>query len=295
MLGIPLLYVLAVLPQAVINILARSSAWFLWQANGRLRKVTEGNLAISMPGLSEIERDDLARRSLHELCFNIMQIGRTVLWRPERLRARVTRVVGMDLLEAAVAHGKGTVIILPHLGNWELVNMVLTKDYSVTAMYKNPKSAVFDNFVLKGRERTGMTMVPTGMSGVRALLKTLKAGEMVIVLPDQVPPKSLGEFAPFFGEMTLTMNLVTNLVQRTGATAVCCYCKRLPDGKYELRIQPAEDDLYSPESAIALAGLNRSVERCVMDCPEQYQWQYKRYKYLPDFQKRDYGDKARDA
>lgn len=289
--GIPLLYVLAVLPQSVIRALARFLAWIIWNANGRLRKVTEGNLEISMPDLAKSDRTRLARRSLHELSLNIMQIGATVLWAPERLMARVSRVTGWELLEAAIANGTGTIIILPHLGNWELVNMLLTKDYSVTAMFKNPKSELFDNFALKGRQRTGMKMVPADLSGVRALLRSLKSGELVIVLPDQVPQQSLGSFAPFFGEMTLTMNLVTNLIQRTGARAVCCYCKRLPDGTYEFRTLLPDADIYSPDSDTALAALNKSVERCVMDCPEQYQWHYKRYKYLPDFRKRDYGDK----
>lgn len=270
-------------------------AWIIWQANGRLRKVTEGNLEISMPELADSDRARLARQSLYELSWNILRIGSTVLWKPERLEALVTRVTGRELLESAIAHGKGTLIILPHLGNWELVNMQLTKDYSVTAMFKNPKSELFDDFVLKGRQRTGMKMVPADMSGVRALLKALKSGELVVVLPDQVPQQSLGSFAPFFGEMTLTMNLVTNLIQRTGAKAVCCFCKRQPDGKYEFRTVPADEDIYSSDSATALAALNKSVERCVMDCPEQYQWHYKRYKYLPDFRKRDYGDKKLNA
>ncbi|MDH4126628.1 MAG: lysophospholipid acyltransferase family protein [Gammaproteobacteria bacterium] len=293
--GIPLVYVLAALPQGAVVTLARALAALLWKANGRLRKVTECNLGISMPDLAEHDRIELARKSLYELSLNILQIGATVVWAPERLRALVTRVVGKEVLEAAVAHGTGTVIILPHLGNWELVNMLLTKDYSLSAMFKNPKSELFDNFVRKARERTGMKMVPADLSGVRALLKSLHSNQMVIVLPDQVPQKSLGSFAPFFGEMTLTMNLVTNLIQRTDAKAVCCYCKRLPDGNYEFRTVPADEDIYSSDTETALAGLNRSIERCVLDCPEQYQWHYKRYKYLPDFQKRDYGDKKVDA
>jgi KDO2-lipid IV(A) lauroyltransferase len=264
----------------------------MWHVNGRLRKVTEGNLAISMPDVAEDERACLARRSLYELNLGILQLGRTLLWPPERLEALVARVVGMDILEAAVAHGTGTVIIMPHLGNWELANILLAKHYSLTGMYKHPKSTVFGRVILKARERRGTTMVPANLSGVRVLLRKLKSHEIVIVLPDQVPPRSLGEFAPFFGELTLTMTLVTKLIQSTGARAVCCYCKRLPDGTFELRIEPVDDRIYDPDRVTSLAGLNKSIERCIVDCPEQYQWQYKRYKFLPCFEKRDYGGRA---
>jgi KDO2-lipid IV(A) lauroyltransferase len=125
---------------------------------------------------------------------------------------------------------------------------------------------------------------------VRTLLKALNSGGVLTILPDQVPPVSSGKFAPFFGEPTLTMTLVTNLIQRTGARAVCCYCKRLPGGKYELVFREVDEDVYAADFDTALAGINNSVERCVRDCPEQYQWQYKRFKFLPNMEKRDYGD-----
>jgi len=290
-LAVALLQIVAALPRGVVEVLAHTSAWCMWQSNGRLRKVTEYNLAISMPGIAVAERVRLARQSLYELNLALLQLCRTYAWPPARLDGLVERVIGLDILDAAVAHGKGTVMIMPHLGNWELANMVLGKNYSLTGMYKNGKSAVFGSIILKARQRRGTRMVAADVSGVRVLLKTLKSGEIVIILPDQVPPKSLGEFAPFFGEATLTMTLVTNLIQSTGARAVCCYCKRLPNGTYELRIESVDDDIYSADRAVALAGLNKSVERCVMNCPEQYQWQYKRYKYLPCFSKRDYGDR----
>jgi KDO2-lipid IV(A) lauroyltransferase len=89
------------------------------------------------------------------------------------------------------------------------------------------------------------------------------------------------------------MTLVTNLIQRTGARAVCCYCKRLPGGKYELVFREVDKDLYAADPDTALAGLNKSVERCVRDCPEQYQWQYKRFRFLPNLEKRNYGDSKR--
>lgn len=281
----------AVLPHDVVSFLAHTSAWIMWHANGRLRKVTECNLAISMPGVTEDERARLVHRSLYELNMGILQLGRTLLWPPARLEALVTRVVGMDILEAAVAHGAGTVIIMPHLGNWELANIILAKDYSLTGMYKHPKSSVFGRVILTARERRGTKMVPADLPGVRVLLRKLKSQEIIVVLPDQVPLRSLGEFAPFFGEMTLTMTLVTNLIRRTGAKAVCCYCKRLPGGKFELRIEQVDESIYDPDRDTALAGLNKSVEHCITDCPEQYQWQYKRYKFLPCFQKRNYGDR----
>jgi KDO2-lipid IV(A) lauroyltransferase len=84
------------------------------------------------------------------------------------------------------------------------------------------------------------------------------------------------------------MTLATNLIQRTGAKALCAYCKRVGGGNYEIVFRPADDDIYSPDSATALAAMNKSIEQCVLDCPEQYHWAYKRFKNLPNQVKRDY-------
>jgi len=154
-------------------------------------------------------------------------------------------------------------------------------------MYGHAENVILDDIIHKARERSGITMVHTGVSGVRSLLRALKAGNFVLMLPDQVP-QGFGKFAPFFGEPTYTMTLVTSLLQRTGAKAVCGFCKRLPDGEYEVVFRAVDEAIYDPDEATALAGLNKSIEKCVLDCPEQYQWGYKRFKLLPNMEKRDY-------
>ena len=111
---------------------------------------------------------------------------------------------------------------------------------------------------------------------------------MALLFPDQVPPRESGQFVPFFGESTLTMTLASKLLRRSGARAVCAYCKRLPGGRYELRFRPVDETLYDAELATSLAGLNESVEACVRECPEQYQWEYRRFKFLTDFRRRYY-------
>jgi KDO2-lipid IV(A) lauroyltransferase len=287
------MHVLAILPHRLVEAFSRVSAWLMWQSNGRIRKVTECNLAICFPEMSDAERLRLARHSLYELNLCIFELGRTWIWKPERLDAQVTQVVGMEIWRAAVAEGKGTVMLAPHLGNWELTGIYLGRDHVLTTLYREPTKKALGDIIRRARERRGAKLVSGCPSGVRTLLKALKSGGVLAILPDQVPPISSGKFAPFFGESTLTMTLVTNLIQRTGARAVCCYCKRLPGGKYELVFREVDKDLYAADPDTALAGLNKSVERCVRDCPEQYQWQYKRFRFLPNLEKRNYGDSKR--
>ena len=286
--GLALLWLLAVLPYALLTSLANLSGWIMWQRNGRFRKVTVRNLEICFPDLSSEARTRLARKSLQELSLGILEMGRIWLRRPESLLQRVNAVVGEEHLEAALGDNQGTILLVPHLGSWEHVYYYLCQRYSITTMYQAPKSAAFADFIFLARQRCGVRLVTTGKSGVRTLLKELKSGGIISMLPDQVPARNCGKFAPFFGEPALTMTLATNFLQRVDARAVCGYCKRLPGGKYEIVFRPADEAIYDPDCATALAALNKSIERCVMDCPEQYQWQYKRFKWLPNLTKRDY-------
>jgi len=286
--ALAILRVFAALPQSVIRAFARILTFLAWRSNGRLRRVTDRNLAICFPQLPRDERHRLARACLYELSVSIFDLGRTWTWRPERLEQEISKVTGCDDFHAAVGDDHGTILLFPHLGNWELLNLALSKRYAMTGLYQEPPTTVFADLIRRKRQRSGTTVVPIGTPGLRTLLRTLRSGGIVIVLPDQVPPQEFGEFAPFFGEPTLTMTLVTNLIGRTGAKALCAYCKRVPGGKYELVFRAADDAIYDADSAIAVAALNKSIERCVLDCPEQYQWYYKRFKFLPNLQKRDY-------
>lgn len=260
----------------------------LWRIDSRTRRITVRNLQICFPDMPAAERDQMASASLHALAVNILDLGRSWLWKPERLLRLVNRVTGEEYLQAAAAAGKGTLILAPHLGNWELLNLHICKRYSVTTMYQEHKRVSVNSMVRRARQRGGAKLVPAGAGGVRSVLLALGAGEVVSMLPDQVPPDSCGEFAPLFGEPAYTMTLATNLIQRTGATAIFAVCKRVGGGRYEIGYQPADEDIYSSDSATALAGLNKSIERCVLDCPEQYQWAYKRYKKMPNQDNRKY-------
>jgi KDO2-lipid IV(A) lauroyltransferase len=283
-----LMQIVARTPWVISNALAHASVWFMWMANRRARPITEVNISICFPEMTRERQQSLVRASLYETSMNAIDMVRCWVRSREYLEGRISKVEGLEHLNEAAVNGNGTLVLLPHLGSWEIVSLYLSSRNKFTALFREPRANILANFILRQRQRHGARLVPINTAGLRAVLQTLRANNMAVLFPDQVPPRHSGEFAPFFGEPTLTMTLATKLLRRSGARAVCAYCKRLPGGRYELYFRPASEAIYDTDLATSLAGLNASVEACVRECPEQYQWEYRRFKFLTDFRRRYY-------
>ncbi|WP_428819649.1 lysophospholipid acyltransferase family protein [Microbulbifer sp. MCCC 1A16149] len=250
-------------------------------------RVSRINLAHCYPEMAAEEREKLARTSVISTVTTGFEMA--TLWRKPWSHAEdhIARVRNQQLLTDGVEEGKGVLVLAPHIGNWEIFGQFLATVGPTTSLYAPPKIEALDPVIRDGREKTGAKLVPTNVRGVRSLLKALRDGGIVGVLPDQEPDLSGGDFAPFFGHPTLTMTLAYNLIQRTGCKVVFGFAKRVSDG-FELVLLPAEQAIYSEEVKVSLAALNRGVESCIAEAPEQYQWEYKRFRKIPDGKSRIY-------
>jgi KDO2-lipid IV(A) lauroyltransferase len=117
------------------------------------------------------------------------------------------------------------------------------------------------------------------LSGVRQMLRALRRGETVGLLPDQVPPEGMGVWVPFFGQPAYTMTLAARLVQQTGAAVAVLVTERLPRGAgYVVRAMPLAQPLPSSGDEAAALAINQSMEAVIRLKPSQYLWGYHRYK-----------------
>jgi Kdo2-lipid IVA lauroyltransferase/acyltransferase len=136
-----------------------------------------------------------------------------------------------DLISELRAQGRGIVFLTPHLGCFEVTAQAYAARFGpITVLYRPARKAWLQDLVATSRDRPRMTAVPTTLAGVRQMLRALRAGEAVGLLPDQVPPRGLGVWAPFFGRDAYTMTLPARLVQQTGAAVLLVWGERLPRG-----------------------------------------------------------------
>lgn len=195
---------------------------------------------------------------------------------PEEVLEYVARVSGWEHVEAAARHGKGILLLTPHLGCFEIAGKYCAARLPMTALYRRPKWDWLQPLIEAGRG-ANMKLAPADLSGVRRLLKALKAGEVVAMLPDQVPGNGEGFWAPWFGRPAYTMTLAARLAE-TGATVLLFYGERLPYGAgYHVAYEPLSRRLEGDLQQRA-AQINAELEALIRRHPAQYLWGYNRYK-----------------
>jgi len=270
------------LPLGLNRRLGQGLGWLLWRLPNKAKRITLINLAIAYPQHDQAWRDQLAKQSLDELGKTVTELGPLWLWPKEKLLPLVKEVRGLEQLEAGLANQRGVIVLSPHLGAWELMGWYWSVNYGITSLYRPPRMASIETFMRAVRERGGAHLVPTDMSGVKALRRALKDQQMVGILPDQDPGASGGVIAPFFAQPANTMLLVAKLAQKAQCPVFYTFTERLAgaDG-YRVHVIPATDLVSSTDDIEAAAALNKGVEQALSLCPAQYQWSYKRFKNVP--------------
>ena len=190
---------------------------------------------------------------------------------------------GAERIEAAYAAGRGIVYLTPHMGCFEITAQGAATRFGatrgpITVLYRPARQAALAKVLETARQREGLETAPTTLTGVRQMIRALRAGQAVGLLPDQVPPEGQGLWAPFFGQPAYTMTLAARLVQQTGATPLLAWGERLPRARgYCIHVQPFAEPLSS-ELETAVGQINRAMEQLIRQCPGQYLWGYGRYK-----------------
>ena len=261
-------------PLSCLHGLGAVLGWLAWLGSPTYRRHLRENMVLALGEAG-------ARRARAAAVANA---GRSSLELPsiwlrplEETAARVVQVSGWELVERATQAGQGILYLTPHLGCFEVTAQYLSTFAPVTVLYRPPKQAWLQTMIEAGRARAQLRIAPADVGGVRALLKALRRGEAVGMLPDQAPQAGEGRWLDFFGKPAYTMTLAARLTE-TGATVLMVWAERLPGGAgYHFHLQPPTQAL-SGDTAQRAQQINGEIERLIRQCPQQYLWAYNRYK-----------------
>lgn len=274
-----LFHCIARIPLPLLHRLGNLLGWVLYAVSPTNRRRIRENMAqAQLP-----HRPENVLRVCQETVKSGLELAIACCRQPAHISSLFTEIHGWQHIEAAVQKGQGLLLLTPHLGSYDLAGRYISEQLEtpLTAMYKPPKMAAFDQIIRKGRERGKGKTAPTNLQGVKQIIKALRSGEATIVLPDHVPnPKEGGDgvWANFFGRIAFTMTLAGKLAQIQSVTTLFFVGERLPNGRgFALHIEPLTGHLNGDKSHDAQI-INDNVEAWVHRFPEQYLFAYNRYR-----------------
>jgi Kdo2-lipid IVA lauroyltransferase/acyltransferase len=260
--------------------------WTAYAASGSYRRRLRANATLG--GASTAQW----RASVGHAGRMVAELPLLWLRPPEQPLAPAAQWQGAERLERALDGGRGLLLLTPHLGAFEVIAQAYAERFGarqpMLALYRPAKQAWLRELEETARHRPGLLTAPASLAGVRQMLRALRQGQTVGLLPDQVPPEGMGVWAPFFGQRAYTMTLAAKLSLQTGAPMLLMLGERLPDAQgWRIGVF----DMPEPLPAAAVFGgddeahqtacaavMNRAMEFLIRQCPEQYLWGYNRFK-----------------
>jgi KDO2-lipid IV(A) lauroyltransferase len=259
------------LPLPLLHALGWPLGWLSFVLSPRYRRRLLANAALA--GVSRRQ----ARASVAEAGKLVTELPRLWLGRPVPVFWR-----GAEHIDAALADGQGLLFLTPHLGCFEITAQAYAARFGaahpMTVLFRPARQPWLRDLVAGARQRPGLRTAPTTLAGVKQLLKALKSGEAVGLLPDQVPPLGQGVWAPFFGRDAYTMTLSARLAHAGPVRVMLSWGERLSWGRgYVVHVRPL-GEVLSGDPVQAAKQINLAMESLVRESPTQYLWSYDRYK-----------------
>ena len=270
--------VVSLLPLCVLQWIASWIALLLNSFNSSMKRVSSINLKLAYPELNIEQHQALLKKTLKNQCLTYVESIK--IWgMPQKYNVGLIKnIFGEQHLTEALNSEKGTIVVLLHLGNWELVNVWLNQYTAPVIMYKPSKNKGIDRFMLEARQSTRAKLVPTDENGVRAIFKHLKQGGLTVILPDHLPKESGGIYADFFGQKALSTTLLSKLASKTQCNVIGISCLRNTDTHFDIHCTQLSENILSKDLQVSVNQLNQDVEAMINVAPEQYIWSYKRFR-----------------
>ncbi|MDF2867697.1 MAG: lipid biosynthesis lauroyl acyltransferase [Gammaproteobacteria bacterium] len=274
-----LLWLFSLLPYRVLLKLGAGLGWLIMRLAKRPYRNAEINLRLCYPELNDKQRDALLQDNFRSVGIGIFELLLS-WWASDKRLAKLMDIKGTEHIDAALALGKGVIIAAPHFTSLELALRMLSTRYPVAVMYNRQKHAWFEYFNQKALTKYYAKAIPR--ENVRAMIKALNQNRIICYTPDIDPGRKNGIFVPFFDIPAATVTGTTRFAQMTGAQVLFAVFYRREEGSgYDLAVKPLEQ-FPSGNVIQDVTTINQLLEAAIRHKPEQYIWQYKRFKTRPE-------------
>ncbi len=273
------------LPLAMAQRLGAAAARRMFDRGGERVGYALFNLGIAFPEQSQEARHEIGRQSYVHFAWNLIDNARSQRWSNEEVPKHI-RFDGVEHLRAALAEGRGALLLVPHMGNFELGAMALPLlGFEVSAVARPMRNPRIWRQVSQQRTRTGGALIQQRQAAPQ-ILRALRQGRVVVLLNDQYVRGTREVFVPFFGVRCSTAAGIALFALRTGAPVLPTYMLRDAPDHHASTICPPLNIARSGDSRRdveeATSAYNRAYEDIIRRHPEHYMWATRRYRRSPD-------------
>lgn len=275
-LSLALLRLVVLLPLRIQYTLGRAFGRMLCHLIKRRRRIVAVNMELCFPEKTAAERKQMTLEVFENNAIGLFETANAWWSSPERFQRRVT-IEGLEHIEAAKAEGKGVLLTGAHYSTLDLGGFLLGQALTFSTVYRPHNNPLFDRFICKGRERFVSGLIDNENS--RAIIKQLRAGEIVWFAPDQDMGPRQSVCAPFFDIPAATVPATSKLARLGKAQVMIFGQYRISDdGEYRLTIEPALDDFPTGDEVADSTRVNAALEQAIRRYPTQYMWVHRRFK-----------------
>jgi heptosyltransferase II len=269
--------VLGCLPLPVVVFLGRALGMLGWYCTPAYRRLVKRNLGIAFGSeFDSRQKAAIGREHFARLAANFAAGAKLAGVSVERLMELID-IEGLEHLHGPMAEGRGVVMFIGHLGNWELLARLSPRLFGrpCGTVYQRLSNRYVDGWVRRQREAEGLQLFER-KEGFHKAMDLLRKGGVVGVLSDQHAGDG-GLWCPLFGRLASTTPLVATMALRTGAALMALVLHTRPGGRWRLVIEP----LIRPElaeTAELTCQLNRKLEQLIRYDPADWLWAHNRWK-----------------
>jgi KDO2-lipid IV(A) lauroyltransferase len=270
----------SILPLRLNHFIGATIGRYLYLTNSNSKGIVSKNIQTCFPNLSDTEQQNLVKRSLIETGKGLSESGFIWFNSFKNNATYITKTTGMEHLKS----DSPVILLVPHFGCWEIKGRVLSLNTPVVFFYKPLRNPQQEACLISKRQQGDLSMATADKKGVIKLQRALSRGDLIGILPDQDPGEEGSILAPFFNHDARTMTLLAKLVRKNNAKVLLTWATRLEKGKgYELNLEPINIMSDSDELNDDVVLMNQAIEGLVKTKPEQYLWNYKRFKSVVDY------------
>jgi len=284
-LGLGLLRLLSLVPYRWKFAVGKGLGKVLYTLAGKRKRLVKANIQLCFPEKTAEEQQQLTKSHFESLGISLMEMA-LVWWGDHKknhqnaFERNIVRFVGEENLQQAQANGKGVLILAPHFTTLELTGLFVSFLTNYRAVYRPHDNSFMDYIIAKGRSikfSNGEKVQPVSNKNTRLMLKTLKSGHSMTILPDQKYQAKGHIEVPFFGHTAPSNPATSKLSKLTGCAVVPTFTRRLENNQYEVEFLPALDNFPSGDDYEDTLRLHQLYEAEIRKNPSQYLWVHNRW------------------